>query len=180
MPLNKLGFNSRACMEAIKQIADAEISKASEIMLEIFAHYVTELGNGSGIMKMAALACIRETLHEVTDTYLKVKGGVDEDMAKAASEEVYVRVMVVLHGNMHSGPMQTKPGVATFPKHVGARRMSPAKEVVPLPFFEQPADVAEQIKESAMRDMEKHIRAMLRNIAAATSGDFFAGFVTAG
>ena len=177
--VNKFGFDSAACFAAIQQICDGYMTTCAEHLLRIMRRQIEDGGNGSWFMRHTALAQVKEILHEVTDEHIKIRGGIDEDELKGAAEEVYVRVMVVLHGNQaNPGDWTTKPGEDTFGKHVVAKGPSLARSKHPLPESWRQFDVSGGIIDNTMKEVEKYFSDMISAIKGALNGSFYAQFVT--
>lgn len=176
--LNPVRFDSAGCMRAIVARAEMYMNATATQMMEIMRVYVDKLGNGSGAMKADAKKAIREILHEVTSEYINLEIGVDESYAKSMSEQFFVRTMVVLHGNQGSGPIHTKPGKATWKKHVNYKSVNnTSKSIYPIEQFDWRLDYSQSIIDCTMKDLEKYFKDMLKYIADSCDEAFFAKFL---
>ena len=145
---NKLSFDYSGCMDMIKRIIDVQLDTLSLALQLIVGKQIADNGNGSGVMKLDAIANVRETKREVTNDHIKLEVGIDLEELKGKNEDLFVRVSVVLHGNMKGDSwtwrdarvMYTKPGVATYGKNVTNKRVHVPEGHKPreLPGFAQP------------------------------------------
>ena len=175
---NQLTFDSAGCHKAIMMMAEAYMNQTADQMIEIMRRWVDELGNGSSIMRDDAKAAVREILHEVTSEYLNYEIGVDEAMARGMSEQFFIRVMVVLHGNQTGGPIRTKPGQSTWKKDVNYRSKNKTSESsYDIPQFDWRFDVSKGVVEMTIKEIEKYFKDMLSNIEKICTADFFASFL---
>lgn len=177
---NKLGFDTNGCMNAIMRMADAYMSQTSDILINLFKIEIDRNGNGSSFMKNDAKKVIRETLHEVVQDHITIEAGFDEDMARGMARDFYVRVMVVVYGNMANGYLWTKPGESTWKKNVTNYSPSGAKSIYMLPDEFDQADASEGIKNNVLKEIEKYFEVMLIKIDSSLDGNFFGQFITGG
>lgn len=140
-----------------------------------------QIGHGSTDMKSDAASLVNHVLREASFQRVVFDAGItDEAMGAIAAEDFFVRVMVVLHGNQAHGPIWTKPGGSTFAKGVVGPRESPAKELKPLPFFDQPGDRVRAIIDSAIKLITPIFDACVASIHEQISGDFLTQFLHIG
>ena len=178
---NTIGFNGNACFAAVRKIADGVMDLLSGELQDIFKEQIAINGNGSSIMVESAVAQVKEVSREATDELIKLSVGIDEESLRSMSLELYVRVMVVLHGNQANGHIWTKPGQPTFKKHVvgpTVNRTGNAEDAYPIPQFDWPVDVSEYIVENSLKRIESVIREALDMIYDACNSAFFESFVT--
>lgn len=83
---------------------------------------------------------------------------------QGAEEAIFVRTMVVIHGNQAGGKLTSKPGQDTYGKHVVAKGPSSAQTVYDLPDSWNMGDVTKGIIENTMKEVHKYFRAMLDEI----------------
>ena len=176
---NKLGFDSRGCVNAIIRMADAYMSQTSDILINLFKLEIDRNGNGSSFMKSDAKKVVREILHEVAQDHITIEAGFDENMAKGMATDFYVRVMVVIYGNQAGGHIKSKPGLSTFKKNVVGYGPSTAKTVYDLPQFDQ-QDASEGIRDNVLKEIEKYFEVMLIKLDLSLDGNFFGQFITGG
>ncbi len=159
--------------------ADALMSETSDILLMIMKKEIDRNGNGSSYMKTDAKRVVREILHEVVADHINIEAGFDEAMAHGMATDFYVRVMVVVYGNQAGGPITSKPGMATFKKHVTGPSPSTAKTKYDIPQFNQ-YDASDGILENTMKEIERYFDVMIAKLNDVLSAEFFAGFLTGG
>ena len=174
---NTLVFDTAGCMTAIMKLCDAYMSHNSDILLNLYKLQIDKNGNGSSFMKSEAKKVVHEILHEVAADHITIQAGFDEAMARSMARDFYVRAMVVLHGNQAGGPLETKPGTATFRKHVIGPYTSNAKTIYPLPAGFNQGDVSDGIQDNVMKDIEKYFLVMCAQINHDLDGDFFGRFL---
>ena len=177
---NKLGFDTNGCMNAILRMADAYMSQTSDILINLFKIEIDRNGNGSSFMKHDAKKVVREILHEVAQDHITIEAGFDENMARGMARDFYVRVMVVIYGNMANGYLWTKPGESTWKKNVTNYGPSGAKSIYMLPDEFDQADASEGIKNNVLKEIEKYFEVMLIKIDSSLDGNFFGQFITGG
>lgn len=176
---NKLGFDSRGCMNAIMRLADALMNETSDIMILLFQKEIDRNGNGSSFMKADAKNVVREILHEVVSDHITIDVGFDEAMARSMAIDFYVRTMVVVHGNQAGGSITSKPGQSTWRKNVVGYGPSTAKTVYDLSQFNQ-FDASDGMLENVMKDMEKYFTVLLIRLNSMLDGAFYGQFITGG
>ena len=143
-------------------------------------------------MRLDACANVRETKREITNNQILLEVGVDLEKMKA-KEDLYVRVSVVLYGNMGGDSwtwrdarvMYTKPGVATYGKNVTDKRVHVPKEYKPraLPGFAQanamPSIVA-AVSKNTDDQIQKHVNNFVDGLRGALNSMNWSAFITGG
>lgn len=168
---NKVSIDTKGAITAIQKLAEAYMDIVSDRMVEIMRRWVYELGNGSKVMRNDAKAAVREIVHEVTNEYLNYEIGIDEAAARGMSEQFFVRVMVVLHGNQASGPIHAKPGQSTWKKDVNYRSTNVySRTPYPIPQFDWRVDVSKGVVEMTIKEIEKVFRDMLHDLSEQIPG----------
>lgn len=176
---NKIGFESASCFLSIQMTAEAVMNELSDQLQQIFKDEISKNGNGSKIMVADAANQVKEISKEITDELIRVTVGIDEDNLRGLALDLYVRVMVVLHGNGADRPIRTKPGQYTFKKHVtGPTKNTRSKKVVELPQFEWPFDVTGFILKNAMERIQVLLKDAIKMLQNMFDGSFFSGYVT--
>lgn len=176
-----IGFDTKGCMEAMKRVIEAYMSRLDDIFVELFKQQIDANGHGSKYMKTDAKRVIREIRREVTDDFIESQVGFDEAYARSIATDFYVRVMVVLKGNQGQGKLYSKPGQKTWKKHVTNYSLSRAKTRYELPEgFNQEGDISGKIAENAVEEIEKYFKNTLIYLDQTFDENFFAMFVTGG
>lgn len=163
----------RATAEIVEAI-DVCVDELSAEFQEIVRGQILVNGNGSGIMKAEAVKHVKELHRSVSSKKVELEVGVDED--EAGDVQARIRTVVVLHGNLAGGALFTKPGVATWKKHVVGPSESNAKTSYRLADFEQ-TDVTAMIKENAMKEVRQYIDQFLTAVAEAIATIDFSQFL---
>lgn len=162
---NKLSFDVDGCMNAIRKRIDSRLNVLSEALVLIVQREIWQNGNGSHIMRLDAIAQVKETKREITDDEITLEVGIDFDSLKQ-KEDLFVRVSVVLYGNMQASQwtwrdarvMYTKPGVETYGKNVTNKRVHVPEGYKPraLPGFAQ-QDVSGHISENTEKEINRYV-----------------------
>lgn len=177
---NHLSFDAAACTALIKKIYDLYLNDLSAQLVAIVQKQIFDNGNGSTLMRLSAAAEVRETKREITDDEICLEVGIDTALLKR-SENVYVRVMVVLHGNQADGPLMTKPGQATWSKHVLVKRLSSSITAHPLPGefnqYDKETDIVSKVESNISKQTTKYLNAYVRNVKAALDSIDWSAFV---
>lgn len=155
--LKQLSFDSDACMDMIHRIIDVHLDELSYYVQAIVIREVFNNGNGSKGMRIDACAQVKETKREITDDHIKLEVGIDLEKLKS-QEDLFVRVSVVLHGNLASGPLVTKPGQDTWKKYVTHKSPSTAETVWELPDGFAQIDVVGDIIDGVSQNAEKELK----------------------
>lgn len=185
---NKLGFNTAACMTAIKELIDLQLDKLSVTLIRIVSAEIQMNGNGSSVMKSRAIWNVKETKREIANDHITLEVGIDLDDLKK-NEELFVCVSVVLHGNMNGSAwtwrdaqvMYTKPGVETYGKNVTDKRVHVPAWYKPreLPGFAQ-QDVSRYIDENVEKEIQKHVNDFMDGVAHSVDRLDWSAFITGG
>lgn len=180
LKMNKLSYNVGGAMSDVKRFVDGALDACADKLVEIFKHEIQRIGNGdSQFMRPDAAKQVRKIVHEVCDDKINFEVGIDEDALKGMSEEIYVRVMVVIHGNMAEGkPLYTKPGQMTYKKYVKDKSMAPEwmdRYALPIEFSQY--DKVEYIVRNSMKQIEKYYKDALNAIDQWLDGDFWGKFI---
>ena len=157
---NKLSFNVTGAMDEITTAIDICLDELSVDFQEVIRKQILENGRGSGIMKEEAVRHVKEISRSFNGNVIELEVGVDED---AGDEQAHIRTVVVLHGNLNSGPLFTKPGQMTWRKHVSYRAQSRAKSVYHLDNLMQ-TDVSGKLLANSMNDIEHYAKAFLEAV----------------
>lgn len=162
---NKLSIDIYDATSEINEIIEICLDELSVSFQEVIRRQIIENGNGSGQMKDEALRHVNEISRKIQNGIVELEVGVDENIG---NERARIRTVVVLHGNLNSGPLLTKPGKPTWRKHVAYRATSNARHVYHLDNLMQ-LDISGKLLENSMKDVEKHCAKFLRNVAQAFS-----------
>lgn len=179
--VNKFGFNANACYAAMLQIADNAMTECAERMVDIMKRQIEMNGsaNGSQLMVMSAVDQVKIILHDIVDGKIGINVGIDEGALRGASEELFVRVMVVLHGNQAGGPLYTKPGQDTYKKHVTNKGPSTAKDVYALPAgFNKNTEIVPGVMYNTMNQILKYFNDMIDYLKGRFDSSFYKLFIT--
>lgn len=122
---NRLGFNSSGYMNEFRRYLDLALDRLSYSVQDIMRREIMNNGNGSRVMRSTACAQVKELERNIDGTEVELIVGIDEDSLGGFTNQTFVRTMVVLHGNVTSGPLMTKPGKLTWKKDVNYMSMSP-------------------------------------------------------
>jgi len=122
---NKLGFNAAGYMREFKNYVNIALNRLSFAVQGIMKNEIMANGNGSKVMRETACNQVQELEREIGDNEVKLVIGIDESKLGGFTNQVYTRTMVVLHGNVASGPLMTKPGRMTWKKNVSYMSVSP-------------------------------------------------------
>ena len=122
---NHLGFNYAAYMKEFFSCVDIALNRLSRGIQDIMRREIMANGNGSAIMRRTACEQVKEISRSINEKEVELVVGIDEDKLGGFTDQTFVRTMVVLHGNVTSGPLMTKPGQMTWNKHVTNMSMSP-------------------------------------------------------
>lgn len=123
---NKLGFDSAGYMSAFMKYLDIALDRLSYSVQDIMKREIMANGNGSKVMRETACAQVQEISRKFSDGEVELIIGIDESKLSGFSDQVFTRTMVVLHGNVTSGPLMTKPGQMTWKKDVSYMSRSPS------------------------------------------------------
>lgn len=177
---NHLSFDTAGAIALIKNIYNLYLDDLSQNLINIVQREIAKNGNGSDLMKLSAMAEVRETRREITDSEIILEVGIDTAALKS-HENVYVRVMVVLHGNQGSGKLKTKPGEMTWTKHVIVKRLSPAVTEYPLPDefnqTDQETDIVAGVESNVSKQANSYIKAFAGNVKGALDSIDWSAFV---
>ncbi len=124
---NKLGFDINAYMQEFYRYLDIALNRLSYSVQDVMKREIMTNGNGSRVMRETACAQVKELERKVDGTEATLVVGIDESKLGGFGNQVFVRTMVVLHGNVASGPLMTKPGKMTWKKDVNYMSPSPAE-----------------------------------------------------
>ena len=194
LQLNHLSFNVVACMDMIKKILNTYLDQLSYYMQLIVANQIWIHGNGSQVMRIDAVSQVKETKREITDDMIELEVGIDLDEVKGKNEDLFVRVSVVLHGNMKGDSwtwrdgrvMYTKPGVATYGKNVTNKRVHvPAHykpRALPDGFAQQNViqDIVNGVEQNVEKQIEKHVNDFEDNVSRALNSINWSAFIEVG
>ena len=173
---NHLSLNINGLMSEINESIDICLDELSYKFQEIIIREIRENGNGSGIMKDEAIRHVKEISRKITNGIIELEVGVDENIG---DERAKIRTVVVLHGNVNSGSLVTKPGESTWRKHVAYRAMSNAKSVYVLHNLMQ-FDVSGKLLKNSMKQIEKYTKTFLDNVQHAIDLIDFSEYIIVG
>ena len=122
---NKIEFDTNAYMKEFSGYLDIALNRLSYSVQDIMKREIMTNGNGSKEMRATACAQVQELEREINNNAVTLVIGIDESKLGGFSDQVFVRTMVVLHGNVAYGPLMTKPGQMTWKKDVSYMSMSP-------------------------------------------------------
>lgn len=178
---NKLSFKVNDCMDRINKIIDHNLDILSDHLQQIVIHEIWNNGNGSRVMRLDAAANVKETRRTFMRDRVYLAVGIDPKVLKSKSEDLFVRVSVVLHGNSGDGKLMTKPGKDTWKKNVTNKGPSTAKSVWALPdSFSQSdvmVDIVRGVSENAEQNIKKYINEFVQNVSAAIARTYFDVFI---
>ena len=171
LQLNKLSFNVDGFMSILSNIYSLYLDELSQHLQNVIKKEIITHGNGSKIMRLSAVSEVKETKREITAEKITLEAGIDLDKLKS-KEPVFVRVSVVLHGNLKSGPLRTKPGEDTWNKHVRYKSESGAQTVYLLPraMWQEDnvmVDIVNGVSANVTKQIEKHVKTFARNVSRA-------------
>lgn len=122
---NKLGFDTAGYMREFYSCLDISLDRLSRNVIYIMRSEIMANGNGSGVMRQTAAQQVKEISRTIKGTEVELVVGIDEDTLGGFTDQVFVRTMVVLHGNVAHSPLMTKPGQMTWTKNVNSMHLSP-------------------------------------------------------
>lgn len=122
---NKLGFDVNRYMQDFMRYLNIAVDRLSFSVQELMKREIMTNGNGSYVMRETAANQVRELSRKVEPDRVELEVGIDESKLGGFTNQVYTRTMVVLHGNVTSGPLMTKPGKMTWKKNVSFMSLSP-------------------------------------------------------
>lgn len=122
---NKLGFNTNAYIREFDRYLDIALNRLSFSVQDIMRREIMTNGNGSREMRETACAQVHELERKINNNEVTLVIGIDESKLGGFSDQVFVRTMVVLHGNVTHSPLMTKPGQMTWKKDVSYMSLSP-------------------------------------------------------
>lgn len=170
-------FNVSAAVGDIIDAIDVCLDELSVEFQEIIKDEIWVNGNGSNIMKEEAKRHVKEISRKNDGHTIELEVGVDE--SEFGSEQAKIRTIVVLHGNLANGALFTKPGQATWTKHVGGKHMSNAIHEYRLADFEQ-TDVTGNLMKNSMKQIQKYVMDFLRAIDQTLDTIDFSDYLTVG
>ena len=121
---NKLCFDVAGYMKEFHDCLRIVIDDLSREVQDLMIREIQTNGNGSKEMRSIAVKNVKEISRKITDEEVELVIGIDESSLGSFSDRNFVATMVVLHGNVTSGPLMTKPGQMTWTKHVRRYRLS--------------------------------------------------------
>lgn len=167
--MNQISINTAGAKARVLLLVKDALNQVAEQMGELIQREIARNGNGSSAMKQDAISLVKTIMKEANYERVIVESGIDETMLSNLANDFRVRVLVVLHGNMASGPIVTKPGQQTFAKGVKGPRLSPLTgkrgydgpnpRVKHLDFFEQDYDMTD----GAIQNIEKEIEPIFKD-----------------
>lgn len=160
--------------------AQAEIYDAINVCLdelstdfqEIIRREILANGNGSGVMKREAIKHVKEISRSITSASVELEVGVDE--SGFGSDQAKIRTLVVLYGN---GEIWTKPGQATWKKHVVGPGPNKVQSSYRLPDLEQ-TDVSGELLKNAMKEVRKKVKDFIDAVKMAIETIDFSAYLS--
>ena len=149
-------------------------------------------------MRTDACLYVKETKREVTDDHILLEVGIDTEQIKNLKEDLFVRISVVLHGNMngmsmsssnwrysYGAMMYTKPGQETYGKHVTDKRVHVPEGQQPraMPGFAQGdkmADITEGVSKNVDTQITKYVNQFIREVNGALNSLNWSAFIGVG
>lgn len=122
---NALGFDINGFMKEFRYCLNIAVDRLSNSVQMLMVREIQKNGNGSREMRDIAASNVKEISRKITDTEVELIVGIDENTLGGFTDRNFTATMVVLHGNVTSGPLMTKPGQMTWTKHVRSMRLSP-------------------------------------------------------
>lgn len=133
LTLYKLSFDTQGYMREFERYLDIALTQLSFSIQELMRKEIISNGNGTHQMRETAAAQVKEISRTISGGTVELVVGIDESTLGGFSDEIFTRTMVVLHGNVTSGPLMTKPGKPTWKKGVRGFGTSKATTVYFLP-----------------------------------------------
>ena len=125
LQLNHLTFDVNGFMAEFESVLNNLLDQLSIKVQDMMAKEIMANGNGSKEMRDTACQQIKEISRKITATEVELVVGIDEDaLSGSFSDQVFVRTMVVLHGNVTAGPLMAVPNKMAWDKHVRNYRVS--------------------------------------------------------
>lgn len=150
---NKISFDVAGYKSEFNQCLNIALDKLSGNMHDVLCRVISQCSEAAGIMIKVTQDNVREISREITNDYVKIEVGIDENDF-AGDEQTRVRVMVTLHGNHE---VWARVGGVAWTKHVNEKRKNNVQTEYRLPFFEQ-SDHSDTMMLAFDRDIEKHVR----------------------
>ena len=188
LDMKTVSINAAAAKARVLLLVKDALEQVADQMGELIKREIAHNGNGSSEMKEDATSLVKTIMKEANYEKVIVESGIDETVLAGCANDMRVRVLVVLHGNMASGPIVTKPGQMTFAKGVKGPRLSPLTDmrsyrgpnprVKHLTFFEQDVDITEGAIQNIVKQIEPIWEAATKWIVAEiSSGAFWEPFI---
>lgn len=169
-----LGFNTSAFQREFNSCVNIALDWLSGKMHDELCDAISQCSEAANVMIIDTQKQVKELSRSVTSDVAEIEVGIDEGQVSAG--QTYVRVMVTLHGN---GQISSKPGVATWKKHVTGQSMSTATTEYRIPQFDQ-ADHSGKMMENFDKSMTKHIKVFMSMLADMVNAIDFSQFITGG
>ena len=122
---NELSFDEKAFMNEFLTGLNLALDILSGIVQSFMKQEIMTNGNGSRVMRETASNQVKELSRKIDGYNIELEIGIDPSTLGGFNDQVYVRTMVVLHGNVAHGPLMTKPGEMTWVKDVDHMHLSP-------------------------------------------------------
>ena len=169
-----LGFNTSAFQAEFTSCVNIALDWLSGKMHDELCDAIAQCTEAANVMIIDTQKQVKEISRTVSSEVAEIEVGIDEGQVPAG--QTYVRVMVTLHGN---GTIFSKPGAATWKKHVTSQSMSTATTEYRIPQFDQ-ADHSGQMMSNFNKQIEKHIKVFLNMLADLINAIDFSQFITGG
>lgn len=191
---NKLGFDTAGCTNMINKIFDSCLDELSAKLVQIVMTEIWKNGNGSKVMRLDAAMQVKETKREITNEHILLEAGIDMDKLKGTKEDLFVRVSVVLHGNMNGDSwtwrdarvLYTKPGVETYGKNVTNKRVHVPdgykRRALPISFSQQNVigDIVEGVSSNIDNQIAKYVDSFVNSVNNALKNIDWSAFLIVG
>ena len=145
LDMKTVSINTAAAKAKVLLVVKDAMEQVAEQMGDLIKREIAHNGNGSSIMRNDAINMVKTMIKEANYEKVIYESGIDPTTLAGCAFDMRVRVLTVLTGNQHSGPLVSKPGASTFKKNVTGPSASRAANVYPLPEgFNQNFDLTAQ------------------------------------
>lgn len=176
---NKLYFDTAGAIKAIQKLVEDRLGEVADTMVVIIRKEIMNNGNGSTFMRQTAANAVEKELTKSTSTEVEYEIGFND--AVMGVDELFVRIMVVMHGNQAHGRLWTKPGSLTYKKHVTGPSESSAQSTHPLPEgFNWTEDITQHVIDNADKEIKHLFDACINQINQEINGSLLAPFFHVG
>ena len=157
-----IGYDSAGVMKEIDSIVNIKLDEFARTMIRVLGNAIYSAGNGSTRMKTDAVKQVKELSRSGGGGIYEMEVGIDEG---AISDDIArIRTIVVLHGNLHSGPLRTKPGEDTWDKHISSQSESGAATIYLLPGGMWQHERTDKILDAYDKEIEKYVKVLAHDL----------------